>query len=275
MAKALKFLPRHTASYVARGAQKLSHRATTRFYKIPEILFAPNPEIVQTLAAETGKRCFVMGHGVDTARFSPEFRDRNGGPFTIGYVGRLAPEKNVRLLASLEQSLLDGGMRDFRILIVGHGEEEGWLRQKLRHAEFTGVLHGEELARTFANMDVLAFPSETETFGLVVLEALASGVPVVAMEAGGPKYTVDHGQTGFVAKNCKEFASHVVWLMSHPETVSAMRTAARRHAQQSTWTRAFQNIYQTYRSYLADVVAMELTNQIRSLNDSAVVQSIP
>jgi phosphatidylinositol alpha 1,6-mannosyltransferase len=269
--KALRFLPGRVSSYVSRGAQNLSHRATMRFYKIPRILFAPNPEIVQTLKDATGKPCFPMGHGVDTARFSPEFRDRDGGPFTIGYVGRLTTEKNVRLLARLEQALLAKGLRDFRLLLVGHGAEERWLRQNLLHAEFLGVLNGDELSRAFANMDLLAFPSETETFGLVVLEALASGVPVVAMATGGPKYTVEHETTGFIAKNFEEFASYVATLMADPELVSSMRKAGRRYATANSWEHAFQNIYHTYLSHLDDSTARAIHDNTRSLNDSVHV----
>lgn len=273
-AKALQFLPQRVAGYVSRGVQNLSYRATTRFYKIPRILFAPNPEIVQALAEATGKPCFPMGHGVDTSRFSPEFRNSKGGPFTIGYVGRLTAEKNVRWLARLEQALLAKGLRDFRILIAGHGAEQEWLRNNMRRAEFLGVLGGDQLSRAFANMDVLAFPSETETFGLVVLEALASGVPVVATAAGGPKYTVEHGKTGFVAGNFEEFASCVAGLMTDPKLVSSMREAGRRRAQASSWGQAFHNIYQTYRSCLADPEATARNNYIRSLNDSVLLQPV-
>jgi phosphatidylinositol alpha 1,6-mannosyltransferase len=272
--KALWFLPSRVVGYVSRGVQHWSHRATMRFYQIPRILFAPNPEIVQTLSDATGKPCFPMGHGVDTTRFSPEFRNRDGGPFTIGYVGRLTTEKNVRLLALLEQALLRQGFRDFRILLVGCGAEERWLRQNLHHAEFLGVLSGEELSRAFANMDVLAFPSETETFGLVVLEALASGVPVVAMAAGGPKYTVEHETTGFIAKNFEEFAGYGATLMADPERVSSMRKAGRRYATANSWDHAFQNIYQTYFSHLADSTVRAIHENNRSLNDSVHVQPI-
>lgn len=273
-AQALKFLPQRAAGYVSRRVQQLSHRATTRFYKIPRILFAPNPEIVQMLADATGKPCFPMGHGVDTRRFSPEFRNSNRGPFTIGYVGRLTAEKNVRWLARLEQALLANGLRDFRIVIAGHGAEQEWLRHNMRHAEFLGVLGGDELSRAFANMDVLAFPSETETFGLVVLEALASGVPVVAMAAGGPKYTVEHGKTGYVARDFEEFASYVAGLIKDPQMVSTMREACRRHAQASSWGCAFQNIYQTYRSHLVEATATARNNHTRSLNDSLPAQPV-
>lgn len=273
-AKALSFLPDKVAGSIARAAQSLSHRATTRFYRIPRFLFAPNPEIVQELIETTGKPCFPMGHGVDTAKFSPDFRDRHSGLFTIGYVGRLTPEKNVRLLVRLEHALHDKGHRDFRILLVGQGAEEEWLRQNLQHAEFPGVLSGNELSRAFANMDVLAFPSETETFGLVVLEALASGVPVVVTATGGPKYTVQHGKTGFVAGNFEEFTFYVAALMTDPELVTSMRKAGRRHANSSSWESAFQNICQTYQSQLAGSQATALNDNNRSMNDSVRAQPV-
>ncbi len=247
---ALSFLPQRLAGSISHAAQNFSLLATTRFYKIPRFLFAPNPEIVDGLIKMTGKPCFPMGHGVDTARFHPDFRDRHSGPFTIGYVGRLTAEKNVRHLSLLEKALHNQGHRDFRLVIVGQGAEEAWLRQNLRHAEFPGVLTGKELSRAYANMDVLAFPSETETFGLVVLEALSSGVAAVVTDLGGPKYTVQHGKTGYIARNFDEFTAHVATLMTGPDVLSSMRKAAREYAQSSSWDVAFRNIYKAYGSHL-------------------------
>jgi len=173
-------------------AERWSFRAAARFYKIPRLLFAPIQEMIRVLEAATGKPCYLMSHAVDTAVFRPELRDRqrgdgNQGPFRIGYVGRLTVEKNVRALARLERALLDMGHRDFRFVVVGEGAEQEWLRNNMRCAEFTGVLTELELSRTFASFDVLAFPSETDTFGLVVLEAFASGVPAVVTDRGGPQ----------------------------------------------------------------------------------------
>ncbi|MHB1858019.1 MAG: glycosyltransferase [Acidobacteriaceae bacterium] len=273
--KALSFLPSELANPVSRAAQKFSLLATTRFYKIPRFLFAPNPEIVEELIQTTGKPCFPMGHGVDTARFDPDFRNRQNGPFTIGYVGRLTPEKNVRWLSRLERALHHTEYRDFRLLIVGQGAEESWLRANLQCAEFAGVLTGNELSRAYANMDVLAFPSETETFGLVVLEALASGVAAVVTATGGPKYTVQHGKTGYVARNFEEFAAYVAILMTTPDMLSSMRKAAREYAKASSWDSAFQNIYQTYCSQLSVPMAAALMHDNnRSLNDSARAHTV-
>ena len=246
-ARALSLLPELASERILDAVQDWTWRATTRFYKVPRLLFAPNQEVVSRLNEDTGKPCFLMSHSVDTTVFNPEWRDRPaGGPFRIGYVGRLTAEKNVRWLARLEQSLLAAGHRDFRIVIVGAGAEEQWLRRNMRQAEFTGVLTGAALSRTFANMDILAFPSETDTFGLAVLEALASGVPAVVTAGGGPKYTVQSGKTGFVAHNFDEFAACTATLLTQPEVLCSMREAARQYALSTSWEPIFEGMYRAY-----------------------------
>lgn len=251
----ISFLPKFATLRLLDAVERLSFRATARFYKIPRLLFAPNQETVRELQKTTGKPCFLMLHAVDTAVFSPEFRKRTGGPFQIGYVGRLTAEKNVRWLASLEQALLAKGHRNFRMVVVGQGRQEMWLRNNMKHAEFTGLLRGTELSRVVADMDILAFPSETDTFGLVVLEAFASGVPAVVTASGGPKYTVQHGRTGYVAHNFDEFAAFTEALMTRPELLSAMRTAARQQALRTSWDLIFESMYEAYESYLCPAAA--------------------
>lgn len=253
MAAAVSFLPKAVGGKLADVTERLSFRASARFYKIPRLLFAPNREMVQVLEAATGKPCYLMSHAVDTATFRPEFRDRQGGPFRIGYVGRLTAEKNVRLLARLEQALLDVGHRDFHFVVVGEGAEGEWLRRNMRQAEFTGVLTGTELSRTFANFDVLAFPSETDTFGLVVLEAFASGVPAVVTNSGGPQYTVRHGSSGYIARDFEEFAAYTSRLMAQPELHASMRAAARQQALATSWDHIFEGMYEAYEGCLSTV----------------------
>jgi glycosyltransferase involved in cell wall biosynthesis len=102
------------------------------------------------------------------------------------------------------------------------------------------------LWRTFANFDVLAFPSETDTFGLVVLEAFASGVPAVVTDRGGPQFTVRHGSSGFVARDFDEFVAYTAKLMDQPELLSSMRTAAREQALETSWDRIFEGMYEAY-----------------------------
>ena len=248
--KFLDFMPKGLRDVLLDRAECGSFRATARFYKIPQVLFAPNPELVALLKKTTGKPCFLMSHAADTAVFSPKFRDRRGGPFRIGYVGRLTTEKNVRLLACLESALLASGHHDFRMVLVGQGAEEAWLRKNLRQAEFTGVLTGRDLSRAYANFDLFVFPSQTDTFGLAVLEALASGVPAVVMAGGGPKYSVQAEITGYIANNFEEMVAATTSLMSGPELLSSMRRAARQHALSTSWEEIFEDIYRVYARHL-------------------------
>jgi len=237
--------------WLAARIERLAFRAAARFYHIARTLFAPNLELVRSLEQATGKTCHLMTRGVDTEQFHPERRRRGDERFTIGYVGRLTTEKNIHFLKELERSLLERDFRDFRLLIVGQGAEEQWLRANLRQAEFTGVLEGEALARAYANMDVFAFPSRTDTFGNVVLEAMASGVPVVVTNSGGPKYIVRHGIDGFVARSGTEFVDYTAQLLRRPQELAAMRQAAREHALGASWEAVFERVYQVYGEVLA------------------------
>ena len=177
MRRSIAFLPSILREPIVDFVQKASLGGITLFYKIPRMLLAPTPEICHWLGHSTGRPCRFMGRGVDTARFSPAWRDRNDGVFRLGYVGRLTAEKNVRFLARIEQALLALGKTNFRFVIVGEGSERAWLAERLQQAELPGVLSGNALSRAYANLDLFVFPSHTDAFGNVVQEALASGVP--------------------------------------------------------------------------------------------------
>src|SRR5882757_6224204 len=97
------------------------------------------------------------------------------------------------MLREIERGLVQAGVRDFRFLVVGEGSERPWLAANVERSELPGILRGEELARAYANMDAFVFPSETDTFGNVVLEAMASGVSPIVGKGGGPKYLVQSG----------------------------------------------------------------------------------
>ncbi len=217
------------------------------------VLFAPNDELCRMLAKTTGRPCFLMQRGVDTEWFSPSHRTRGlgDGPVVLGYVGRLSVEKNVALLARVERELEAMGLGDaVRFLIVGHGSEENLLRRDLKNAEFAGVLRGAELARAYADMDVLVFPSHTDTFGNVVLEALASGVPAVVTPDGGPKFIVRDGETGFVTAD-DHFAEKVAELVRDRVRLGEMRVRAREYALGCSWDAVFDRVYEGYEPAMA------------------------
>jgi len=240
-----KGLARHTESAVL--------SCVLRFYELGKVLFAPNPELVELLRERTERPTFLMERGIDTDLFSPEKRDRSDGPLTLGFVGRITPEKGVRFLSEIERALLAAGLCDFRFVIVGGGSEQSWLAQHLWHAEFPGVLSGETLARAYANMDVFVFPSHTDTFGNVVLEAMASGVPAVVTADGGPKFLVRSGETGFVAADEPSFLHHVVELAVNRGLRESMCEASRRRALDRSWDRVFEEVYARYGAFQEDI----------------------
>jgi glycosyltransferase involved in cell wall biosynthesis len=156
------------------------------------------------------------------------------------------PEKNLRLLIDVAEALRSAGIERFRFQITGAGSERGWLERRLPNAVFTGVLGGQSLAKAYADMDVFLFPSRTDTFGNVVQEALASGVPAVVMNEGGPRFIVRHGETGLIASSDGEFAGAAVTLAWDREMRQAMGRAGRAQVQSQSWNRVFEQVYEGY-----------------------------
>jgi phosphatidylinositol alpha 1,6-mannosyltransferase len=220
--------------------------AMIRFYKLGRILFAPNDELVAMLEQRTGLPTFLMKRGIDANMYSPSKRTVHDGIFRLGYVGRITPEKSVRFLVDLERALLGLGLRSFQFLVVGDGSERDWLSKNLRNADLPGVLRGEALAEAYANMDLFVFPSKTDTFGNVVLEAMASGAPCVVTDQGGPKFIIDEGVSGHAAATDAQFVSRVAEIMMSPDLHAAMRAAARRQACRASWDAVFDDVYAAY-----------------------------
>jgi glycosyltransferase involved in cell wall biosynthesis len=190
----LGYLPGFVRSSATRWFERKALDRCVRFYGLAKLLLAPNAELVEMLKRRTGLPTFLMTRGIDTELFSPAHRTRLDRDFVIGYVGRLSPEKNVRLLAGIERCLIQAGMSNYNFLIVGEGSECTWLRRSMQRADLPGVLRGLELARAYASMDAFVFSSSTDTFGNVVLEAMASGVTAIVAPEGGPKYLVSPGR---------------------------------------------------------------------------------
>ena len=247
-ARRLYWLTRHMVggAHVERTVEAASLALTTRFYSLADVLFAPNPELCAMLHHATGTACHLMQRGVDTCLFTPARRTRRlDDTVVLGYVGRLSIEKNVVLLAAIQRELQAIGVKNIRFAIVGHGDEEPMLRQQLPSAEFLGVLRGPALAHAYAQMDLLVFPSHTDTFGNVVLEALASGVPAIVTPDGGPKYIVRDGETGRIVPDAG-FAHAIAALVRDRCTLHVMRVAARESALHASWDAVFDRVYAAY-----------------------------
>lgn len=255
MRRSIAFLPDNLREPIVGFVQKASFLGMTLFYRIPRMLLAPTLEICHWLGQSTGRPCRLMGRGVDTAKFSPTWREANDGVLRVGYVGRLTIEKNVRFLARIEQALLTQGITNYRFVIVGDGSERAWLAEHLKQAELPGVLRGDALSRAYANLDLFVFPSHTDAYGNVVQEALASGVPAVVTTDGGPKFVIDDGSTGFAASADEAFIGRVIELIENPQLRQRMAVAARAACANRTWDDVMSNVYRNYREICASAAA--------------------
>jgi len=267
MEKLLPFLPDISQFSLAGSAERASLKLALLFYKPGKVFLAPNEELGEMLRLNLNRPVFMMRRGVDTDLFSPAKRERKDSLFNIGYVGRLTAEKNVRMLADIKNGLIETGAKDFRFVIVGQGSEREFLEHQMLkvgeagNVEFTGVLKGESLARVYANMDLFVFPSQTDTFGNVVLEAQASGVPAIVTDQGGPKFIIQDGKTGFVAKDKRGFLRAAIELTSEPELHHQMRIAARDLACRASWDAVFDEVYQAYDVCLQRAMAEQAIRQ--------------
>jgi phosphatidylinositol alpha 1,6-mannosyltransferase len=246
----LSFLPMSRRNRLANKIRQWSLAAISRFYRIPRVLLAPNRELMELLEEMTGKPCFLMARGVDTELFHPRRRERRARPFTIGYVGRITVEKSVEILVEIDRGVEAAAISDYRFVVVGQGASENFLRANLHKGDLVGVLHGEKLAIAYANMDVFVFPSKTDTFGNVVLEAMASGVPALVTNEGGPQYIVTAGVTGYVCESTAEFVERIRQLHQSQRDLEAMQAAARKYAESASWDQVFSAVYRAYEEAL-------------------------
>jgi phosphatidylinositol alpha 1,6-mannosyltransferase len=197
---------------------------------------APSTGAMENLTAHRIPRVHMWGRGVDITGFAPSARDEglrlswspDRKPI-VGFVGRLAPEKHVERLAALAKR------DDVQLVIVGDGVDRAKLEIVLPSAVFTGALYGEELAAAYASMDVFVHPGEHETFCQAVQEAMASGLPVIAPDAGGPRDLVAPYRTGLLLP-VSEFEGRLTESVDH---LIAERqrysVAARRSVLSRTW----------------------------------------
>ena len=241
-----KFLPRNFLYSSTDFLEKNILRGAQLYYKMPQVILAPNQELIDMLARGTGRQTRLMIRGVDTEKYSSAKRTVDDGIVRFGFVGRLRAEKNVRLLADLERELLKAGKTNFKFLIVGEGSERAFLEANMQTGEFPGFLDGEALSEAYANMDVFVFSSDTDAYGNVVQEANAAGVPCLVTDQGGPKFIVQPGKTGFVARDLSEFVKYSIDLMDNPEKLAQMKKDSREFALSRSWDAVFENVYDAY-----------------------------
>ncbi len=241
------------------GLEAMTDIALGAFYGACAVTLSPSPSSDLRLVelGVPGERIARWDRGVDLGRFDPRKRVEGllPGECNVLYAGRLTREKGVDLLA---ESFLAARAKDPRLHLVlaGGGPEEGHLRERLGdHATFLGWLSGEELARTYASADIFLFASQTDTFGQVLLEAQASGLPVVAVAEGGPTGLIADGVTGMLRPaSADALAAAVLELAGNPLLGDLLARTARSRVGGATWEAALGRLADGYRLALGETV---------------------
>jgi glycosyltransferase involved in cell wall biosynthesis/predicted metal-dependent phosphoesterase TrpH len=246
--------------------QGLAAAGLATFYGACATVLSPSPASDERLAALgiDPERIGRWDRGVDLTRFDPGLRQEGrfggsggdggsgGGAVNVLYAGRLTAEKGVGLLAD---AFTAARARDPRLhlLLAGGGPEEEMLRARLGdHATFLGWLDGAELPRAYASADAFLFASATDTFGQVVLEAQASGLPVVAVNAGGPASLVRDGETGLLsAADPDALASALVSVTRTPLLAQRLRRGGLAAVRERSWERSLADLGRGYETALA------------------------
>ncbi|HEX4273164.1 MAG TPA: glycosyltransferase family 1 protein [Rhizomicrobium sp.] len=228
-----------------------------RFYGRCREVYVPSDSVREALLADGLKDNFKpWPRGIDTERFAParrsiEWRARHGiGPdeLVVLHVSRLVREKRLdTLTAALKQIAVP-----HRVVIVGDGPDRGFAERELPHALFTGFLSGDALATAYASCDIFVFPSDSESFGNVTLEAMASGLACVTADATGSRSLVAAGKTGFLAPadDAGAFATHITTLAQDDALRRQMGAAARARALTFSWEETMARLLGYYRALL-------------------------
>jgi len=194
----------------------------------------------------------IFPRGLDTQLFhptrrNPKFFEKFGaknGQVRLLYVGRVSREKDLDLLAEAYRRLRAEGL-SIQLCVVGHGPYSKEFSESLPEALFTGYLKGEELAGAYASADIFVFPSTTDTFGNVIIEAQASGVPVIVSDSGGPKELVENERNGLITKShdVEDLTRAIRELVANPERRKQMGNLARESVIDRTWPNAFRRFW--------------------------------
>ena len=224
------------------------------FYRQCALVLGPTADVAEALARK-GMTTSVWGRGVDTERFAPERRDEalrarllGDGNVLLLFVGRLSAEKRVDVLLEAF-ARLHTAMPGARLVLAGDGPSRAGFEERAPSGTtFLGELHGDDLATLYASADAFCFPSTTDTFGQVILEAAASGLPAAAAGAGGALELVRDGRSGLLAApdDPIALAAAIRELSTFPERRLRFGRAARAAALERTWQRSFDELTHAY-----------------------------
>ena len=226
------------------------------FHNRSDCVFTPSYYTMNKLKGKGFNHVRVWERGIETDRFSPDFRSEEwrkekglDDKIVFLYVGRLSPEKHIDVFVDTAKELNKKYKDKIHFLIVGGGPSVEKITKEIPdNTELLGYLRGDELSKVYSSSDVFMFPSATETLGFVVVEAMASGLPVVCCEEGGVSDSVLVGETGYLCRkaNVGDFAENASKLIDSPELLKEMGKKGREIAITKSWDNGFNKLYKDY-----------------------------
>jgi phosphatidylinositol alpha 1,6-mannosyltransferase len=250
--------PSYARYYKVRSLELLSWNYLRGLYNHCQRVYVPSQPILQELSARGLRNLRYLPHGVDTATFHPGHRSRAWkerlrlqGKSVLLFAGRLVWEKDLQVLADA-YSLLSDARNDIAFVIAGDGPIRSDLEELMPRATFLGMLSGRELSEAYASSDLFVFPSTTETFGNVVLEAMASGIIPICSRQGGPAGIIQHGVSGMLTepRDPRDFAEKVTFLLDNPGRRAELTDRALQYARTQTWDYVFREMFADYEDVL-------------------------
>ncbi len=246
-------IPRYLPYYGAGWAAERCWDYLRWFHNQAEVTFCPSETSRTELVSRGFRNVRVWPRGVDTGRFRPGPRATargRGDPLRLLYVGRLTPEKDLPVLFDAYDRLRTAPrVRPLELTLVGDGAYTGVMRTRApRDVRFAGYLEGEALSAAYAAADLFVFPSRSETLGNVVLEALASGLPVIGVSEGGTVENVRDGVNGVLCEpgDPDAFAAGIRRLADDDDLRGRMGANARAWAESRSWDAAFAPLVTAY-----------------------------
>lgn len=244
------------------------------FHNRTSITLVPTRNMQRATAAMGIRPTGLWSRGVDCTRFAPHKRDRelreqwglNANELAVIYVGRLAPEKNLCMAVACFERLRNLHPRA-RFVLVGDGPMRKQLAEQHQDYIFCGTQRGEELTRHYASGDLFLFPSKTDTFGNVVLEAMASGLAVVAFDDGAASEHLRHEENGMKADlhEDENFVDGALRLADQPTLLNRIRAQARMDALELDWNSQIEQFEQLVFKQTARTQYYAINNQSISL----------
>lgn len=242
--------------------EKLGQRYMRNFYNRVRRVYPPSESMAEIIRREgQSQHVEVWARGVDSDLFSPAKCDmawrRSLGiaddEVAVSFAGRLVKEKNTAIYMRVMNMLTTRGL-NVKPLVIGDGPEMAAMKAGLKNGVFVGFLHGDELARAYASSDIFFFPSESETFGNVTLEAMACGLPAVNAIASGSNSLVVEGQTGHLvsARDEAGLAAKLEALVKDVALRKRMGEAARARALTFSWDAILSGLLESYRTVLRE-----------------------